>query len=168
MDNISIYQQELYRLIKECINHNEQVCGKKASNNTVRYYKQCLCCGYSDKIQVKKPEIPNEKFNSDLYQIFNKKLSSTVSDLQFQSYKTQQENRKNEWLKEYSVYLQSPKWLIKRKKVLERDNHICQACLTRKATQVHHTTYRHVGDEPLFELVSVCKECHDKITELDN
>ena len=72
-----------------------------------------------------------------------------------------------EWWKFYNSYLESPEWQQRRDLVLKRDNYLCQACLKARATQVHHTTYKHVGHEPLFELVSVCAPCHDAITEAD-
>ena len=64
----------------------------------------------------------------------------------------------------YKYYLQSRAWQIKRQQVLKRDNYVCQACLNVKATEVHHKTYLHLGDEPLFDLVSVCGTCHNKLT----
>jgi len=71
------------------------------------------------------------------------------------------------WWRRYNLYLKTPRWARKRDAVLRRDGRTCQACLSREATQVHHITYAHVCDEPLFELVSVCKPCHEKITEMD-
>lgn len=77
------------------------------------------------------------------------------------------ENRKNQWYKEYKEYLKSPEWKVKREKVLKRDNYICQGCLEKEATQVHHLSYKHIKNEPLFELVSICKECHDIVSKTD-
>ena len=51
-----------------------------------------------------------------------------------------------------------------------RDDGKCKAILSgclRSANQVHHLSYQHVGNEPLFELISVCSACHDKITAMD-
>ncbi len=67
----------------------------------------------------------------------------------------------------YEKYLKSPEWKIKRKIVLIRDKNLCQSCLCNEATDVHHITYRHLGNEPLFELVSVCRECHFAIYNMD-
>lgn len=67
----------------------------------------------------------------------------------------------------YKAYLFSDEWRAKRFKVLERDEHTCQACLNAEANQVHHITYKHLMNEPLFELVSVCEACHQKITRMD-
>ena len=71
------------------------------------------------------------------------------------------------WLGLHSRYLLSSEWKTRKTAVLRRDGYICQACLQNPATQVHHLTYKHWGHEPLFDLVAVCKPCHDKITQLD-
>lgn len=62
----------------------------------------------------------------------------------------------------YHEYLKSPAWLHKREQVLERDAYICQGCRDARATQVHHLTYAHIFNELLFELTSLCGECHDR------
>lgn len=70
----------------------------------------------------------------------------------------------------YDAYLQTPEWANRRARVLLRDNHTCQAGLpgcTTRASQAHHRSYRHLRNEPLFELVAVCQSCHQKITDLD-
>lgn len=75
--------------------------------------------------------------------------------------------RNDGWWSRYTAYLSTPQWSAKREAALERDHYLCQACRRREATQVHHTTYKHVGNEPLFELVSLCEVCHDEITAMD-
>jgi 5-methylcytosine-specific restriction endonuclease McrA len=47
--------------------------------------------------------------------------------------------------------------------VLQRANGHCEGCGQRKAVQVHHLTYEHVGQEFLWELRAVCSECHDRL-----
>lgn len=71
--------------------------------------------------------------------------------------------KRSDFNKIYAEYLKSDEWMAKRKQVLKRDNHTCTACLEAPATQVHHTTYERVFDEPLFHLQSVCDDCHAKI-----
>jgi 5-methylcytosine-specific restriction endonuclease McrA len=68
----------------------------------------------------------------------------------------------------YNSYIQSPAWFARRDKVLKRDNYLCQACLEDPATQVHHKSYIHFGNEPLFDLESVCDPCHKKITKVEH
>lgn len=75
--------------------------------------------------------------------------------------------RTAEWWAKYDEYLRSATWAEKRVKVLERDQYLCQACRDRRAVQVHHLTYRHVFNEPLFDLVAVCVTCHELITAIE-
>lgn len=83
-------------------------------------------------------------------------------------WKEERTSRVGEWWQRYREYMVSPEWDSRRQMVLSRDRMTCQACLSRPATQVHHLTYKHLGNEPLFELISVCAPCHERITELDS
>lgn len=70
----------------------------------------------------------------------------------------------------YHDYLKSDRWKAKRKVRLATDGGLCQAKLDRCqrfATEVHHLTYDHVGNEPLWDLVSVCRNCHGQLTAMD-
>ena len=65
----------------------------------------------------------------------------------------------------YSQKLQSPKWQIKRLKILERDNFTCVCCGDKETTlHVHHLEYKgnpwEVNDD---KLITTCKHCHKAI-----
>lgn len=64
------------------------------------------------------------------------------------------------WWRWYRRYLQSPEWEERRFKVLARAHQRCEGCGRAIATQVHHLSYAHVGQEFLWELVAVCEDCH--------
>lgn len=64
---------------------------------------------------------------------------------------------------DYEEYLATEKWARKRRAVLNRDKQLCQACLTRDATEVHHLTYERIFEEPMFDLVAICGPCHVKL-----
>lgn len=68
-----------------------------------------------------------------------------------------------DWWEWYEEYLKTPKWREKARLVLRRAGGRCEGCLLADATQVHHLTYERVGDEMLFDLVAICKPCHDRI-----
>jgi 5-methylcytosine-specific restriction endonuclease McrA len=72
-----------------------------------------------------------------------------------------------DWQDRYDFYKRTIEWQQRRKLVLKRCHGICEACGIRTATEVHHLTYRHVFSEPLFDLVGVCRECHEALTEMD-
>lgn len=57
-------------------------------------------------------------------------------------------------------HLVSAEWAAMRQLVLARDNYLCQGCLKRQATVIHHKTYKSKLAELAFELVSLCEPCH--------
>ena len=69
-----------------------------------------------------------------------------------------------DWWAWYRGYLQTPVWAEKRRLVFERARGTCEACGQAPAEQVHHLNYKHVGREPLFDLVAVCASCHADLT----
>jgi 5-methylcytosine-specific restriction endonuclease McrA len=79
------------------------------------------------------------------------------------AWKLEKKEQIEQKLKEYDAYIASKEWRIRADKALKRDNYLCQSCGTSKATEVHHLTYFHLYDEPLFDLVSVCNACHVKL-----
>jgi 5-methylcytosine-specific restriction endonuclease McrA len=67
------------------------------------------------------------------------------------------------WWTTYGAYLSSEEWAERRRLVLERAGLICQGCRRARATQVHHLTYVHVGEEFLWELAAICNDCHERL-----
>jgi hypothetical protein len=67
-----------------------------------------------------------------------------------------------DWWRRCNEYLTTDKWRELRQLVFQRDNGICQGCYAAPATQVHHLTYKNVCNEFLWELTSVCDECHTR------
>lgn len=61
----------------------------------------------------------------------------------------------------YQRYLASTEWQERRRLALQRDRNVCQGCHRARAVEVHHLTYEHIGKELLYELVSLCRECHE-------
>lgn len=70
--------------------------------------------------------------------------------------------RRADWFEDHDEYLKTESWRMKRELVLKRDNYLCQGCRSSRAVHVHHLTYENVKDELLFQLVSLCEECHRK------
>jgi 5-methylcytosine-specific restriction endonuclease McrA len=71
--------------------------------------------------------------------------------------------RDSAWWVWYNQYLTTPEWKQRRAAVMRRADGICEGCGTGRASQVHHLTYKHVGNEFLFELVAVCDGCHRRL-----
>jgi 5-methylcytosine-specific restriction endonuclease McrA len=66
------------------------------------------------------------------------------------------------WWELYNEYLASPEWASKRLRVRARDYGRCQLCNSDCFLDIHHLTYNRVGDEALFDLVTLCRNCHDE------
>lgn len=65
----------------------------------------------------------------------------------------------------YQDYLSTDGWERTRLKVLDRAKGICEGCGEARATQVHHLHHEDArGEEMLFNLVAVCRDCHETIT----
>jgi len=73
------------------------------------------------------------------------------------------EAERERWWAWYDAYLASAEWKARRALVLKRAGGVCEGCGKAPATIAHHTTYEHVGNELLFELRAVCRDCHDRI-----
>ena len=63
---------------------------------------------------------------------------------------------------EYPNYLKSPAWHTKKAQVLERDGYRCALCNTEDDLEVHHRNYDNIGKEPLSDLTSLCRSCHQR------
>jgi hypothetical protein len=139
--------------------------------------RQCLQCGEAFEI-VNKALVPRAgeglpRFDEDLaqrrqeaQQAYRQKLWALGTQLA----QERQESADRNWWLEHDAYLRGPVWARKRRAVLERDRHRCQARIdgcTGEAEQVHHKTYQHWKQEPLWELISVCVHCHELLTAQD-
>ena len=56
-------------------------------------------------------------------------------------------------------YLQSQQWRDKRHLVIQRDGN-CRVCKATINLEVHHLSYKHLSQEPLEELITLCRTCH--------
>lgn len=66
----------------------------------------------------------------------------------------------------YHKHLKSHKWRAIRKRRLEKDRYRCKmfhVIPRTKNLEVHHKSYRNLGDERLSDLITLCSDCHQKI-----
>lgn len=166
------YTQPEWRLAVEerfaCTHASLSMRVKTASNGVRHYWMQCLRCGTgrSATREERRQTATAEPFDNELQQSWWKAKSEAVHT----AYLEQRQVEQQAWFDEHSAYLSSPAWRRRRKLVLERDRFTCQARLDgcgEMASQVHHLTYDHWQNEPLFDLISVCTECHESITGMD-
>jgi 5-methylcytosine-specific restriction endonuclease McrA len=67
---------------------------------------------------------------------------------------------------EYIAYLQTDAWVQRRELVIERAGGMCEGCRQAAAEQVHHLTYNHITNEFLWELVAICRDCHERFHDV--
>tara|TARA_R110000803_G_C11833349_1_gene303594 strand:- start:42 stop:623 length:582 start_codon:yes stop_codon:yes gene_type:complete len=60
----------------------------------------------------------------------------------------------------YKDYLASPKWGVQRAKALLFAESRCQVCYNAARLDVHHRTYRNLGEEEPCDLIVLCRYCH--------
>jgi len=68
------------------------------------------------------------------------------------------------WWARYEAHMKSPAWRMRAEKVKRREGGYCQGCGTRdEYGHCHHKDYKRMGDEMLFDLVWLCRPCHQKL-----
>jgi 5-methylcytosine-specific restriction endonuclease McrA len=147
-----------------CAHPRSEVRSKSTSNGREMVRSQCLDCGKATTTALKKDMWPEDRgqWDDDLSNRAWAEVSHKLGRLDLRrAAKWQQIQRDRS--SEYAEYLRSDEWLARRQLVMERDAFKCQGCLKRHATQVHHKNYDSIYDELLFDLVSVCDDCHRKI-----
>jgi hypothetical protein len=127
-----------------------------------QFVQQCLRCGVATSNPVKKEIALAGNDGKPLAQFDEQLLISWEAASKKSADKIMNADDSAFWLA-YEKYLASPIWRKKREKVFERATGICEGCRENPATQVHHLSYEHVGEEYLFELVAICEVCHDKL-----
>ena len=127
------------------------------------YYRQCLRCGLAVGNRLSGKNIDTSKavprWDDEREQKTWIKFRSDMTTAKGQI----DLSAKDDWWARYDSYISSPEWARIRNSVLERDQFFCQGCGHHGANEVHHLTYEHMGQEFLFELVSVCSNCHDRL-----
>ena len=150
------------------------------SSGAVVFALQCLGCGRQIRA-IKKDSAEARAladirpFDETLQDAWRERIHAFYENrrlVQQAQWAAQQEEREEirrqesiEWWTRYDAYLKTTAWRLKRQAVMTRANNWCEGCAARAAAEVHHLTYAHMGNEFLFELVAVCKECHTRIHE---
>jgi 5-methylcytosine-specific restriction endonuclease McrA len=154
-----------------CEHPREELRRFVASNGVSHFRVQCLGCG--DQIRsIRKGDLPCSPDELPSWdEAIRERYWRTRHERQQREIESARSRQSAEWWRWYNAYLESPEWAKRRALVLRRALGKCEAILSSRcwgsANQVHHLTYEHVGNEPLFELVAICEACHEGITEMD-
>lgn len=120
---------------------------------------QCLDCG----VQCGQFVAVGELFLSQI-PIWNYQLVTLRNRQREQRREREQQEKDAAWHARHHAHVTSDKWRLDIcPQVMRRCDGWCEGCGTRRATQVHHKTYEHLGDEFLFELLALCERCHERL-----
>lgn len=153
--------------MEQCPHERQDLRRRIVSNGIEHFVMQCLICG-SHVRAVPKAEIGADQ--RDAMPLFDEGIRDRYwADID-QHRREHAEQVRASMRAEYAEYLRSPQWSRKRNARLAMDGGRCQArldgCLGT-ATEVHHLDYRYIRNEPLFNLVSVCRPCHEQISVME-
>lgn len=137
--------------------------------------EQCQVCGKHLK-SIKKPlgweSLPH--FDADLQPALEQKISRWI-EYRYEAYKAALAAHKRDVQiqiasgeiavrdnSRFGSYYCSEEWQRTRQRILQRDDHLCQACGSA-AECVHHIVYDRLGAENDLDLISLCHSCHDAV-----
>ena len=60
-------------------------------------------------------------------------------------------------------YMRSGVWYDIKQIILKRDNYTCRMCGSTNALECHHIKYDNLYNEKGEDLITVCRDCHQKI-----
>jgi 5-methylcytosine-specific restriction endonuclease McrA len=148
----------------DCKHADKRLRRRDDKNGIPWLFYQCQDCGQKIGNRVSSKSLSpselasllafDEEFERHTWVEYNKRYTAARE--------AEREKLRENWNQSYNEYLRSPEWAARRELVLKRENHLCEGCRTARATQAHHTTYQNIGDEFLFELVALCRPCHER------
>lgn len=156
----------------DCYHQKKNIVWTRVGNDceplTIRQLRhQCADCGrllpQALQHSLSRPNTPDVDMNA--LRAWNQHFVDQWAT--YKSHRSQLfQKRNDEWRAKYNQHLMSEKWMLIREKVFARSKGVCEGCRERRPTAVHHLTYDHMGDELLWELVAVCRECHERAHDL--
>lgn len=176
MDNPALAKLRAIRDAREefsCRHDATQLRLRVVANGATQRVYQCLRCGAAASRALSKAETAKATGGSEIpsfddqllldWQNAKSSAFAGIEDAFPKAVLTSKSQLSPEaWRENYEAYLASPAWQERRRLVLQRAGGICEGCLTRPATDAHHKTYAHLGEEFLFELLALCSTCHDR------
>jgi len=77
-------------------------------------------------------------------------------------------DRRNILKEQYNTYISSSaEWDKRRKLILELYDGRCMLCDCDKEIEIHHKTYERLGGEWIEDLVPLCREHHEMVTDYE-
>ena len=151
-------------LSEECQHFQTEVVCNILSNGTKQLRNQCIDCGKGFGTPVPHTKVPNiddlRRDTVEHYFEYEKARLDQLRKIQIKHLLIQ--SRPGWGSSEYQEYLKSKEWLQKRTAVMRRANGFCEGCGMSEPAVVHHHHYRNIYNEWLWDLVALCRPCHDQ------
>ena len=161
----SDYKKAFFEKIADCCRNSSERYVDDFHNNVPKFIRiQCDNCGGCLNMtkSLKRAEFGEKtkgEFSKERFLEWKLERQSERSEIyNFTEYINY--TKSNHYL--HRTHLRSEYWKNIRQLVLDRDKGICQSCKTEKAKDVHHLTYKNLGNETIDELISYCRACHEK------
>ena len=154
-----------------CTHENTERVERILSNGAVTHYVQCQHCGWGKAIK-KDNTTPRFTWDESSQEVRNlmwavrRNIEPDTHTVDSEEYSQQRYKKTVEFWDKWREHLSSSKWKDLRERVIKRSDGLCEGCLINKVEQVHHKTYKHLGDEFCFELIGLCTECHKRFHEV--
>ncbi len=154
-----------YAVDEERCMHPAPVLTRRVLGSSVEtVWEQCPACGVGIKA-VKKATLSAARIAA--LPVYDVDLQDRRYRERFEARQQARETARAEsdqaWRQQYEMHLLSDAWRVLRQRVMARDGGVCQGCGVRPASDAHHLTYDHLGDEFLFELIALCRTCHERL-----
>lgn len=148
-----------------CEHQNAVIVQLQTSNGGVQYKWRCSHCGFKLSTALAHAKV-NPQFLTDLppehfdeiEQRYFTQRTAHLDKLASDAAERCQEPRRAE----YAAYRRTPRWKALCAKVRRRAAGVCEGCLEAPVYDVHHTSYKHLYNEFAFELIALCRPCHDR------
>lgn len=149
--------------ITQCAHDEIELRRRVQSNGVEVVMRQCLGCG-GNRGNVKKSSVSEAEYAAlPEWDETWKERQQAGWEARQAAFEAARAEEQRQWREFYDAYLLSDAWAARRRQVLDRAEGLCEGCGERRATQVHHLTYAHLGDEFLWELKAVCRACHTRL-----
>lgn len=163
------YLQEITLLRENECDHSEatELRIYTARNGAEHYRPQCLACGRPAGQNVPKSSVEGEKlvrFDLSIVAKYEESRKNERDNI-LRKHLTKDNYENLRFSDRYKLHMASDKWRAVRKKVIARCNNLCEGCGDSPVNEVHHKTYDNLGHEFLFELLGLCKKCHERLHE---
>jgi len=159
---------------KECAGYQcpggDFVLTKRCGVSGFTLHLQCSGCGRSVGGALSRVDHPDWQSYPEWDETLREKQRAHVQEkndarqTEVQSIREELNRRYENRRAEYAEWCRtSAEWKRARDRVFQKANGWCEACLSERASVVHHLTYRLGKLPPAWELRAVCHSCHERL-----